>query len=100
MAGPPTAVAAGPDAVWVASEADDVVIRIDPRTSRIMGQEDACDGPSDIVVIGVTSVVTCPVDHAVWRISSDGEPIQTEIEGLPVGVGALGDEAWVTVRES
>jgi DNA-binding beta-propeller fold protein YncE len=97
----PSAVAAGPDAVWVASEVDDVVIGLDPTSNRVMRQTPSCDGPVDLAVAGAEVVVACGGDRAVWRLSADGgERIVTDFPGVSAGVVVDDDRAWVTVRES
>jgi len=97
---PPSAIAASTGAIWVASEADDLLIRLDPESGRVISQEAVCDGPTDLVVIGDAVVATCPAGHEVWRLIEGQEPVRTPIDGVPVGVAAIGDEVWVTVRES
>jgi len=101
LASTPTSVAAGDGAVWVASEGADVVIQVDPDTNRVVGQQTACDRPTDLLVVGGDVVVACAGDRSVWRIrGTGGQPIITEVDGVPSGLASDGERVWVTVRES
>lgn len=95
----PSAVDAVGSAVWIASEEDDVIIALDPATDRVIRQEATCDRPSDIVVAGSDVVVACAGDRAIWRHrGGGGDPLITELDGVPTGIAADGDEVWVTIR--
>jgi class 3 adenylate cyclase/streptogramin lyase len=102
----PTAVAAsGPD-VWITSEQNDSVTRLDATTQRPIDTLTLADagvpnGPTDIVVARDGVWVASDVDHAVSLIDPTTDRV---VERLPVAgiVGGMtidnDGNVWVTVR--
>jgi class 3 adenylate cyclase/DNA-binding beta-propeller fold protein YncE len=97
----PTAVAIGARAVWIAAEGSDLVVRVDPATNRVARQDTVCDRPADLAAAADVVWVACLGDGVVWRLSeAGGDPVTTVLGGVPGGIAADGDAAWVTIRES
>ena len=96
----PTALAVAESGVWVVAQGADVLYRIDPSTNRIASQRPVCDGPTGVLASASWVWVACDSDHAVWRIGvNGGEPVVTELDGVPGALAADGDRLWVAVRE-
>ena len=107
VGGPPTAVAIGSDAVWVASEHEDAIYALDPltgsvRTSVDVGAE-GCNGPASIAANGDAVWVACSISDRVMRIDpSDGTVSATlSVAATPIAVtGAEDGSMWVAVQPS
>lgn len=96
----PAAIAAGPDAVWVAS-LDGTVSRIDPQTSKVTETVDL-DGVPCGVAVGKGRVwVSDKAGDRVWTIDPQrnetvGDPI--EVEDFPCAIAAGDHDVWVANR--
>jgi hypothetical protein len=99
-----TAIAIGPDAVWVTSvESDSVTVLEptgDPREDRAFGA--ACDGPTGIVVAGDGVWIACSLSGWVIRIDPTSLEITAtlEVNGSPdaMTMDDAGD-VWVAVHD-
>lgn len=96
----PVDVAVGDHAVWIASEGDDVVTRIDP-TTRSQTPISVGDGPTAIA-IGFGSVwVACKGDGTVWRIDPATTPPkvvkQWKLGASPEDIAAGAGAVWTAV---
>ncbi len=106
LAGPATAVAAGPDAVWVAAAvADDQgrVLRIDPATGQVTATLTVGTSPNGLAVGAGAVWVTGTADDTVWRIDPVPDRPQVkgtvDVPGAPLGIAATTDAVWVAVRD-
>jgi serine/threonine-protein kinase len=86
--------------VWVVSEGDDVVTRIDP-TTREQTPIRVCDGPTAIAY-GFDSVwVACKGDGTVWRIDPATTPPKVvahwELGASPEDIAAGAGAVWTAV---
>jgi YVTN family beta-propeller protein len=94
---PPSAVAAGSDAVWVAN-ADNSVSRIDPRTRSVRQTIEVGGDPVDVAVTDGAVWVANGLDGTVSRIDpASNRVVQTVAVGNgPTGLAAGDDAVWVT----
>ena len=94
----PAGVSVGPDRVWVASTAEEVVAPIDPD-KELAGKQIAIDGRPVSVAVGFGSiwVVNHTADTLVRLNPADGEaPISIPVDDRPTDV-AIGERwVWVT----
>jgi branched-chain amino acid transport system substrate-binding protein len=97
----PKDVAVGEGGVWVTSQLDDTLSRIDPATSTLTGTVTVGRGAGGVAA-GLGSVwVANAIDGTITRVDpSTLEVVQTiDVDGSPVDV-ALGDDAvWVAASE-
>src|SRR5262249_7167994 len=106
VGGPPTAIAVGPDAIWVASEQNDAVYAIDPasgsvRTSIDVGA-DGCNGPAAISVNDEGVWLACATSHLIVRIDQSGTVADTlSVGATPIGLTTAEDgSVWAAVQPS
>jgi sugar lactone lactonase YvrE len=106
LPGPATAVAAGPDAVWVAAAvADDQgrVVRIDPTTGQATATLTVGTSPNGLAVGADAVWVTGTADDTAWRIDPLPDRPQVkgtvDVPGAPLGIAATTDAVWVAVRD-
>ena len=97
----PTAIAIGDGAVWVTSSEQDQLIEIDPSTNRVIGSIAVCDIPTAVAAGDGAVWVACLGDSTLRRIDpAGGDPVVTQLNGVPGGIAVDGDRIWTTVRES
>ena len=91
-----TAVALGPNAVWIADGKK--LTRFDPETQRPVGSPVTLRFPASQLAVGINGTVwvTHTADDAVSRVNPDGtfqtiEPVGNDPTGIAVG----GDSVWV-----
>src|SRR5262249_28740789 len=100
----PTAVAAGPGAVWVANSQDATVSRIDPAKNRVVDTITVGEGPSGLAVAPGGKLVwvsTAPSGTLSKIAPTAGRVVDSVPVGdQPQGVTATGVGAYVAVRGS
>jgi sugar lactone lactonase YvrE len=106
LPGPATAVAAGPDAIWVAAAVADSqgqVLRIDPTTGLVTATLTVGTSPNGLAVGAGGVWVTGTADDTVWRIDPQADRPQVkgtvDVAGAPLGIAATDDAVWVAVRD-
>ncbi len=82
----PTAVTTGFDSVWVANGGDNDVVRVNPRTTGVVGDFGVGRSPSGITVGDGAVWVTSEADDYVSRIDAESGSVRT----IPVGAGPTG----------
>jgi streptogramin lyase len=107
VGGPPTAIAVGPDAVWVASERRDAIYALDPLTGSVRTSVDVaaqgCNGPASIAVNDEGVWIACVISHQVMNIDpTDGTVMTTlAVSATPVALTTAQDgSVWVAVQPS
>jgi class 3 adenylate cyclase/streptogramin lyase len=101
LSGRPTAVAIGDDAVWVTSSEEDTLIQIDPSANRVARPIPVCDIPTAVAAAQGAVWVACLGDGTLRRIDpAGGDPVITQLDGVPGGIAVDGDRVWATIRES
>jgi streptogramin lyase len=101
LSGRPTAVAIGDDAVWVTSSEGDTLIQIDPSANRVARPIPVCDIPTAVAAAQGAVWVACLGDGTLRRIDpAGGDPVITQLDGVPGGIAVDGARAWATIRES
>ena len=105
VGGPPTAIAMGTDAVWVASEQRDSVYALDPATGSIRTSIDVggqgCNAPTSIAVNAAGVWVACSLSQRVIRIDpTQGAVVGTlPVAAAPIAVATAQDgSVWVAVQ--
>jgi DNA-binding beta-propeller fold protein YncE/predicted Ser/Thr protein kinase len=94
---PPLRVAAGPDGVWVTSERDGTVTRLDPDSGEVIGKRDLGTGVAGVAVGGEWIWVTNPRRGELLRLDSgDGHVLQTiDLGGAPGPIALGGGRVWI-----
>jgi DNA-binding beta-propeller fold protein YncE len=96
----PVDVAVGAQAVWIASEGDDVVTRIDP-TTREQTPIRVGDGPTAIAYDFGSVWVACKGDGTVWRIDPATTPPKVvkhwKLGASPEDIAAGAGAVWTAV---
>jgi streptogramin lyase len=107
IGGPPTAIAVGTDAVWVASEHEDAIYALDPLTGSVRTSIDVgaqgCNGPASIAVNQDGVWVACAISRQVMRIDPSGGTVATSlmVAAVPIGLTTARDgSVWVAVQPS
>jgi streptogramin lyase len=107
VGGPPTAIAVGPDAVWVASEHEDAIYALDPLTGSVRTSVDVgaqgCNGPASIAINQDGVWVACAISRQVIRIDPSGGTVATSltVSAAPVALTTAADGSlWVAVQPS
>jgi class 3 adenylate cyclase len=107
VGGPPTAIAVGPDAVWVASEHEDAIYALDPLTGSVRTSVDVgaqgCNGPTSIAINQDGVWVACAISREVIRIDPSGGTVATSltVSAAPVALTIAADgSVWVAVQPS
>ena len=81
-------VEAGLDAMYVAHYADDMILRVDPKTNAATSSEAVCDGPQAMAVLEGKVWVTCTLSHEL--VALDATTLQkvasVPVEGSPDSV--------------
>ncbi|MGH3078790.1 MAG: adenylate/guanylate cyclase domain-containing protein [Gaiellaceae bacterium] len=100
VGGSPRGIAVGERAIWVTSDTDDSVSRIDAASGSV-STIPVCDGPTGIAFGEGAVWVACSGDGTVSRIDpATAEVVQTIAVGnRPVGIAAGAGSVWVTVQE-
>ena len=97
----PTAVAIGDGAVWVTSSEQDLLIEIDTSTNRVVRPISVCDIPTAVAAAEGAVWVACQGDGTLRRVDpAGGDPVVTQLQGVPGGIAVDGDRVWTTIRES
>jgi len=93
----PHGVAAGADAVWVAS-AGGTIVKLDPKNHALDETIDVRDGPQGIAVNGRDVWVANSLDGTVSRVSADTnrEVEHYEVGNTPTGVAVGAGSVWIT----
>lgn len=96
LQGGPTSIAAGEDAVWVASGSG-AITRIDPATARVAVVAEASPQPGGIAVGDGSVWVSDPARDVVQHFDTQtGEDLgETTVGDLPTDVVLAGDSLWV-----
>jgi DNA-binding beta-propeller fold protein YncE/tRNA A-37 threonylcarbamoyl transferase component Bud32 len=95
---PPLRIAAGPQAVWVSSERDGTLTRLDPETGEVVGRPRRPGvGISGIAVGGKWLWATNPRRGQVLRLDSrSGRVLKTiDVRGKPTPIALGGGRVWV-----
>ena len=95
---PPLRIAAGPDAIWVTSEGDGTLTRLDPGSGEAVGAPTELGaGISGVAVGGRWVWVTDPTRGELLRIDpEDGRVLQRiELGGSPGPIVLGGGRVWV-----
>jgi len=107
VGGPPTAIAVGPDAVWVASEHEDAIYALDPLTGSVRTSVDVgaqgCNGPASIAINQDGVWVACAISRQVIRIDPSGGTVAASlpVSAAPVALTTAADgSVWVAVQPS
>jgi len=97
MGAAPTAIAVADGALWVADAHDDVVRRVDTRTTRTVANIPVGRSPYAIVAAFGSLWVTNADDGTVSRIDPRTQRVVATIRlgGTPYGIAAGGREVWV-----
>ena len=96
LGGPPSAIAVGPDAIWVAGDGDGTVSRIDPKTHTIRDTNTVGHGQSTLAADRGGVWAANREDGRLTRISSATNRIVDRFDAVsPTGVCLLGGEVWV-----
>jgi len=92
-------ISAGTNDIWVASNASDVVLRLDPASNEVKATIVVCDQPTAIAADGDGAWVACGGSGQVWHLGQDGEVLsQTEVGGVPTDIAITPGGVFVTVR--
>jgi streptogramin lyase len=107
VGGPPTAIAVGTDAVWVASEREDAIYALDPLTGSVRTSVDVgaqgCNGPASIAINQDGVWVACAISRQVIRIDPSGGTVATslKVSATPIALTTAADgSVWVAVQPS
>jgi DNA-binding beta-propeller fold protein YncE/predicted Ser/Thr protein kinase len=94
---PPLRVAAGPDGVWVTSERDGTVTRLDPDSGEAIGRRDLGAGVSGVAVGGRWTWVTNSRRGELLRLDRDDGHLLDSIDlgGTPGPIALGGGRVWV-----
>jgi YVTN family beta-propeller protein len=95
---PPLRIAAGSEAIWVTSEKDGTLTRLDPDSGEPIGEPIDLSAGISGVAVGEGSVwVSDPLNSEVLRIDpADGEVIQSiPVGGFPGAIAFGGYRVWV-----
>jgi DNA-binding beta-propeller fold protein YncE len=98
VATPPLRIAATAEAIWVTSEQDGTLTRLNPATGDVVGRPLAVGGRPSGVAVGAGSVwVTDPPRGEVLRIDPrSGEVVEkVEVGGRPGAIVFGGNRVWV-----
>ena len=106
VGGPPSAIAVGSDAVWVASGSADAIYALDPRTGALRTTIDVgsqgCNDPTSLAVNADGVWVACALSQRVMRFDATGAgtPNSLPVAGAPQALTAAADGSiWVIVRQ-
>jgi DNA-binding beta-propeller fold protein YncE len=94
----PLRVAAGEGAVWVTSETDGTLTRIDPETREVTGAPlQLGKGVSGVAVGGGSVWISSPRSGEVLRVDPDAHRVVARIpvDGRPGPIAFGGDRVWV-----
>jgi YVTN family beta-propeller protein len=96
----PRALAAGARSIWVATEGDDAVWRIDASTTSASAVPIRVgDGPVAVAYGAGAVWVANNEDGTVSRIDTEAEEVTSiAVGGAPSGIAVVGDEVWVAVE--
>ena len=96
LAGPPSAVAVGPGAVWMAADRDGTVSRIDPETHEVVATVKVGRGPSELAADRGGVWAASAQDGSVSYVSARTNTVSEKIgAGSPSGVCLLDGDVWV-----
>jgi ABC-type transport system substrate-binding protein len=96
LAGPPSAVAVAPGAIWVAGDRDGTVSRIDPDTHEVVRTVKVGRGPSALAADRGGVWAANPQDGSVSYVSARTNAISDRIgAGSPSDVCLLDGDLWV-----
>ncbi len=98
IGGAPLRIAAGPEAIWVTSEADGTLTRLDPESGEKVGKPVSLGAGIAGVTVGAGSVwVSDPLEGEVLRVDpASGAVVQRiGVGGKPGPLVFGGDRVWV-----
>jgi DNA-binding beta-propeller fold protein YncE len=100
---PPLHVGAGSDAVWVTSEEDGTLTRLDPETGETIGQIHLAPGASGVAVGSRWVWVTDPSKEVLFRVEPrSGHVKRIPIKGAPgpIALAKRGGRVWVADEDA
>ena len=94
----PRGIAFAGGSVWVSAPLDDVVLRIDPATNRVVDRVAVGRAPAGLAAGAGGLWVALYVDRRVVRIDPRrGRVVETvDVDGYPTEIAIAGDRLWVT----
>jgi len=94
----PRGIAFAGGSVWVSAPLDDVVLRIDPATNRVVDRVEVGRAPAGLAAGAGGLWVALHVDRRVVRIDPErGRVVETvDVDGYPNEIAVAGDDLWVT----
>ena len=97
----PRAIAFAGGAVWVSGPLDDVVMRIDPDTNRVVDRVPVPGGPAGMAAVDGGLWVALNVRGELARIETATGRVTAHIDvpGHPFEIAATDDRLWVTTDE-
>jgi Protein kinase domain/Bacterial extracellular solute-binding proteins, family 5 Middle len=96
LAGPPSAVAVAPGAIWVAGDRDGTVSRIDPKTHELRETVKVGRGPSALAAARGGVWAANPQDGSVSYVSARTNQVTDTIgAGSPSDVCLLDGDLWI-----
>jgi Protein kinase domain len=97
----PRAIAFAGDAVWVSGPLDDVVMRIDPDTNRVVDRLSVAGGPAGMTAGPGGLWVALNVAGTLARIDTGSGRVagHVDVPGHPFEIAATDDRLWVTTDE-
>jgi streptogramin lyase len=105
VGGPPSAIAIGPDAVWVASGSADTVYALDANSGAIRTSVDVgaagCNTPTSITVGAQGVWVACAVSNRVILVEPERGAVTATlaVQDDPIAVAPASDgSVWVAVQ--
>jgi hypothetical protein len=93
----PRGIAFAGGSVWVSAPLDDVVLRIDPATNRVVDRVEVGRAPAGLAAGAGGLWVALHVDRRVVRIDPGrGRVVETvDVDGYPNEIAVAGDDLWV-----
>ena len=94
---PPLRLAAGPKAIWVTSEKDGTLTRLDPESGEVVGKPRRIPGVAGVAVGRNWTWVTVPDRGEVLRLDPVSGRVLREVEvpGEPGAIALGGGRVWV-----
>ena len=97
----PRSIATAPGAVWVSAPLDDVLVKVDTGSNRVVQRLPVGRGPAGIVTDGDSLWVALELDGKVVRLDPATGAVQQEIVvgGRPTELTVADGAVWVAVDE-
>ena len=98
---PPLRISAGPETVWVSSQRDGTLTRLDPDSGEPLGEPVPLKGVSGVAVGGKWLWATVPGQGELLRLDLEsGELLQRiELGGAPGPIALGGNRVWVADQD-